>query len=114
MTVNPNTRADIHTICSHQWLNEDYSDENQCLRVAEEMASSTPVRLDLLLSLAPTPKETNNNLAIPPPTQSNAENEVRSDSGPVRSQSLGSISPSRAKTVTPDLPGKYKLNMKLF
>lgn len=105
MTVNPNTRADIHTICSHQWLNENYSDENQCLRVAEEMASSTPVRLDLLLSLGPTPKETNNNLAIPP-TQNNVENEVRSESGPVRSQSLGSISPSRAKAGTPDLPGK--------
>lgn len=105
MTVNPNTRADIHTICSHQWLNEGFSDENQCLRIAEEMASSTPVRLDLLLSLAPAPKETNNNLAVSSPP-SNVENEVRPDSGPVRSQSLGSISPSRATAVIPDLPGK--------
>ncbi|XP_025406107.1 probable serine/threonine-protein kinase DDB_G0277165 isoform X2 [Sipha flava] len=105
MTVNPNTRADIHTICSHQWLNEGYSDENQCLRIAEEMASSTTVRLDLLLSLAPAPKETNNNLGIQP---SNGENEARSESGPVRSQSLGSISPSRATAVIPDSPVEKK------
>lgn len=110
MTVNPNARADIHIICSHQWLNEGFTNENQCLRIAEEMASSAPVRLDLLLSLAPTSKESNNNLGIPP-TQSNAENDVRSESGPVRSQSLGSISPSRATAaVIPDLPGKYHLN----
>jgi len=106
MTVNPNARADIRTICSHQWLNEGFSDGNQCLRIAEEMASSTPVRLDLLLSLAPTPKEANNNLGIPP-CQSNAENDVRSETGPVRSQSLGSISPSRATAVIPDSPGKH-------
>jgi len=105
MTVNPNVRADIYKICSHQWLNEGYSDEEQCLRSAEEMASSTPVRLDLLLSLAPVPKEPNINLAIS--SQNCAENEVRSDSGPVRSQSLGSISPSRAKAVIPDIPGIY-------
>lgn len=107
MTVNPNARADIHTICSHQWLNEGFSDENQCLRIAEEMASSTPVRLDLLLSLAPTPKEANNNLGIPP-TQTNVENDVRSETGPVRSQSLGSISPSRATVVIPELPVEKK------
>lgn len=104
MTVNPNARADIHKICSHQWLNEGYSDEDQCLRVAEEMASSTPVRLDLLLSLAPAPKENNNSLIVSP---QNAENEIRSDSGLVRSQSLGSISPSRAAVVIPETPGKY-------
>lgn len=104
MTVNPNARADIHKICSHQWLNEGYSDEDQCLRIAEEMASSTPVRLDLLLSLAPTAKESNNNLAVSP---QNAESDLRSDGGPVRSQSLGSISPSRAAIVIPDSPGKH-------
>ncbi|XP_022162743.1 serine/threonine-protein kinase pakG [Myzus persicae] len=107
MTVNPNARADIRTICSHQWLNEGFPDGHQCLRIAEEMASSTPVRLDLLLSLAPTPKEANNNLGIPP-SQSNAENDVRSDTGPVRSQSLGSISPSRATAVIPDSPVEKK------
>lgn len=105
MTVNPNTRADIHTICSHQWLNEGYSDEQQCLRTAEEMASSAPVRLDLLLSLAPVSQETNNNLAVSS-AKNNSVNEVRSESGPVRSQSLGSISPSRAGPVIPDSPGK--------
>lgn len=104
MTVNPNTRADIHTICSHQWLNEGYTPENQCLHTAEEMASSAPVRLDLLMSLAPISRETNNLAVLP---QNNSENEARSESGPIRSQSLGNISPSRAKTVIPELPGKY-------
>lgn len=108
MTVNPNARADIHKICSHQWLNEGYPDEQQCLRIAEEMASLTPVRLDLLLSLAPASRETNNNLALPL-SQNNADGEIRSDSGPVRSQSLGNISPSRAPAVVPDLPGEYYL-----
>lgn len=107
MTVNPNARADIHKICSHQWLNEGYSDDKQCLRSAEEMASLTPVRLDLLLTLAPASKETNNNLIVSP-SQNNTENDIRSDNGPVRSQSLGSISPSRTKAVTPDIPGEQQ------
>lgn len=101
MTVNPNIRADIHTICSHEWLNEGYSDEHKCLQIAEEMASSTTVRLDLLLSLAPTNNETNNNLTLSP------SQNVEIDNGLVRSQSLGSISPSRATAVIPDIPGKY-------
>lgn len=99
MTVNPNVRADIHAICSHEWLNEGYPDEQKCLHIAEEMASSTTVRLDLLLSLAPASNETNNNLSLSP-SQNNAEN----DSGPIRSQSLGSISPSRASAVIPEVP----------
>lgn len=107
MTVNPNTRADIHKICSHPWLNEGYSEDQQCLRTAEEMASSTPVRLDLLLSLAPASKETNNNLTVSP-SHNTPENDTQFDNGPQRSQSLGSISPSRAKTVVPpDVPGEY-------
>lgn len=107
MTVNPNVRADIHKICSHQWLNEGYSDDQQCLQSAEEMASLTPVRLDLLLTLAPATKETNNNLAVSP-SHNSTENDIRSDNGPVRSQSLGSISPSRTKAVTPDVPGEQQ------
>ncbi|VVC26475.1 Protein kinase domain,Protein kinase-like domain,Serine/threonine-protein kinase, active site [Cinara cedri] len=106
MTVNPNARADIYTICSHQWLNEGYTPEHQCLHTAEEMASSAPVRLDLLMSLAPVSRETNNNLTVSP--QNNVENDTRSESGPLRSQSLGSISPSRAKAVIPELPVEKK------
>ncbi|XP_050430680.1 NUAK family SNF1-like kinase 1 isoform X2 [Adelges cooleyi] len=104
MTVNPNVRADIHTICSHEWLNKDFPEDQQCLLLAEEMASSTPVRLDLLLSLAPSAQETNNNLAIP-----GAPNSIGAvDSGPVRSQSLGNISPSRVSNAITEVPVEKK------
>lgn len=53
LNVNPARRADISAICNHWWINETYAE--MCLDVAEELASQTPVRLDLLLSLtAPT------------------------------------------------------------
>ncbi|KAG8232871.1 hypothetical protein J437_LFUL012487 [Ladona fulva] len=58
LTVNPRRRADIEAICSHWWVNEGYegsSDVPSCLEEAEELASRTPVRLDLLLSLVPPP-----------------------------------------------------------
>ena len=47
--MNPARRADITAICSHRWINETYKE--MCLDLAEELASQTPVRLDLLLSL---------------------------------------------------------------
>lgn len=51
LCVNPARRADISAICNHWWINETYPD--QCLDIAQELASQTPVRLDLLLCLAP-------------------------------------------------------------
>lgn len=51
LTVTPSRRADIEKICSHWWVNEGHADS--CLDIAEELANQTPVRLDLLLSLAP-------------------------------------------------------------
>ena len=56
LTVAPKRRADIEDICSHWWVNEGYS--VSCLEVADELACQTPVRLDLLLSLAPCPTST--------------------------------------------------------
>ena len=50
--ASPDKRANIADICSHWWINEGYS-ENSCLQEAEYLAGLTPVRLDLLLSLAP-------------------------------------------------------------
>ena len=38
-------------VCGHWWVNQD--EEVNCLEAAEELANQTPVRLDLLLSLAP-------------------------------------------------------------
>lgn len=72
LTVSSKERADVEKICSHwydyfttrftlsnskfivincRWVNEGY--EHCCLDIAEELASQTPVRLDLLLSLNP-------------------------------------------------------------
>ncbi|KAK7070821.1 NUAK SNF1-like kinase 1 [Halocaridina rubra] len=51
LTVSAAKRATIEDICSHWWVNEGYLES--CLDVAEALANQTPVRLDLLLSLAP-------------------------------------------------------------
>ena len=51
LTVSPAKRADLVKICSHWWVNEGQSES--CLDIAEHLANQTPVRLDLLLSLAP-------------------------------------------------------------
>ncbi|XP_027231857.2 uncharacterized protein [Penaeus vannamei] len=51
LTVSASKRASIEDICSHWWVNEGYLES--CLDVAEALANQTPVRLDLLLSLAP-------------------------------------------------------------
>ena len=57
-------------ICSHWWINEGY--EASCLDEAEHLANLTPVRLDLLLSLAkaenkmPATGETTNNEVTSP------------------------------------------------
>lgn len=55
LTVSSEKRANIGDICSHWWVNEGYS--QPCLEEAEYLASLTPVRLDLLLSLAPSARE---------------------------------------------------------
>ncbi|CAG9115447.1 unnamed protein product [Plutella xylostella] len=51
LTVDPLKRADIVYICDHPWVNTGCS--TSCLEVSEALAAETPVRLDLLLSLAP-------------------------------------------------------------
>lgn len=51
LTVSASKRATVEEICSHWWVDEGFSEP--CLEVAEALANQTPVRLDLLLSLAP-------------------------------------------------------------
>ncbi|XP_054720184.1 probable serine/threonine-protein kinase nek3 [Uloborus diversus] len=51
LTVNPAKRATIVDVCMDYWVNLGY--EHSLLQVAEDMANLTPVRLDLLLALAP-------------------------------------------------------------
>ena len=55
LTVSSEKRANIGDICSHWWVNDGYG--QTCLEEAEYLASLNPVRLDLLLSLAPSSKE---------------------------------------------------------
>lgn len=51
LNVQPSRRADIVAVCSHWWVDDGQS--RSCLDEAEELANQTPVRLDLLLCLAP-------------------------------------------------------------
>ncbi|XP_063621564.1 uncharacterized protein LOC134793812 isoform X2 [Cydia splendana] len=60
LTVDPLKRADIVYICDHSWVNTGC--ETGCLEMAEMLAAETPVRLDLLLSLAPPPS---NSVVVP-------------------------------------------------
>ncbi|KAJ8870586.1 hypothetical protein PR048_029609 [Dryococelus australis] len=91
LNVAPARRADIEKICSHWWVNKGY--EESCLDVAEELANQTPVRLDLLLSLAPPgPGVGSDKLMV------GSENDGDGTAGmddtamvPARSQSVGSL-----------------------
>ncbi|XP_038210171.1 serine/threonine-protein kinase MARK2 isoform X1 [Zerene cesonia] len=64
LTVDPLKRADIVYICDHPWVNTGC--ETSCLEVAEALAAQTPVRLDLLLSLAPAAPSHSNSVVVPP------------------------------------------------
>lgn len=83
LTVCPKRRATIETICSHWWVNEGY--DESCLDLAEELANKTPVRLDVLLSLAP-PAVTSEQLVVPSGVQ-----ESKSSDRVPRSYSVGSV-----------------------
>uniref|UniRef100_A0AAR5Q4S2 Protein kinase domain-containing protein n=1 Tax=Dendroctonus ponderosae TaxID=77166 RepID=A0AAR5Q4S2_DENPD len=87
LTVNPKKRADIEKICSHWWVNETY--DVNCLDISEELANQTPVRLDVLLSLAPpAPQLESEKLVV----TGDVTEEIKSESvAPTRSQSVGSL-----------------------
>lgn len=70
LTVCPKRRANIETICNHWWVNETYNES--CLTLAEELANQTPVRLDVLLSLAP-PSVTADQLVVAGPCSMEAQ-----------------------------------------
>lgn len=78
---NPQERATIIDICNDPWVNCDY--EHSLLQFAEDLSNLSPVRLDLILALAPvSPTEqkkidfqSNENAApsVPPPTNDNED-----------------------------------------
>ncbi|KAJ8732604.1 hypothetical protein PYW07_015203 [Mythimna separata] len=63
LTVDPLKRADIAYICDNPWVNTGC--ETSCLEEAEALAAQTPVRLDLLLSLAPAAPSNSNSVMVP-------------------------------------------------
>lgn len=81
ITVCPKKRATIEQICNHWWVNE--GSKESCLDLAEELANQTPVRLDVLLSLAPA-AVTCDQLVVPNPENENKQ-------AVARSMSAGSI-----------------------
>lgn len=83
LTVCPQRRANIEQICNHWWVNEGYKE--CCLDLAEELANQTPVRLDVLLSLAP-PSVTADQVVV-----GNAKEGGKTNERIHRSHSLGSI-----------------------
>lgn len=86
LTVSPAKRADIVKICSHWWVNEGQSES--CLDIAEHLANQTPVRLDLLLSLAP--PVSSEQVVVTNDQKGNGDVAGASE-GPVRSHSVGSL-----------------------
>ncbi|XP_013177585.1 PREDICTED: uncharacterized protein LOC106125046 [Papilio xuthus] len=63
LTVDPLKRADIAYICDHPWVNAGCP--SSCLDLAQALAAETPVRLDLLLSLAPAAASHTNSVVVP-------------------------------------------------
>lgn len=88
LTVNPRNRANIEKICNHWWVNEGY--DESCFDISEDLANQTPVRLDLLLSLAPPPPQLESEKLVV--TGDAAEEVVKAEGMvPTRSQSVGSL-----------------------
>ncbi|KAG5892434.1 hypothetical protein JTB14_003368 [Gonioctena quinquepunctata] len=109
LTVNPKKRADIEKICTHWWVNDGYSEN--CLDISEELANQTPVRLDVLLSLAPpAPQLESEKLML---TVDDQAPKVEANA-PTRSQSVGSfmeLSNSAERRIT-DLINEDKVTPK--
>ncbi|XP_050342412.1 uncharacterized protein LOC126768424 isoform X3 [Nymphalis io] len=74
LTVDPLKRADIVYICDHPWVNTGC--ETSCLEMSEALAAETPVRLDLLLSLAPA-APSSSSVVVPPEVPPAARAPVR-------------------------------------
>lgn len=92
LTVCPKRRASIENICNHWWVNE--CSKESCLDLAEELANQTPVRLDVLLSLAPAP--TTEQLVVPNPNEAENKQVARSlSAGSIRD--IGDIANTEAE-----------------
>ncbi|PSN51077.1 hypothetical protein C0J52_01505 [Blattella germanica] len=90
LTVTPARRANIEKICAHWWVNEGHTES--CLDIAEELANQTPVRLDLLLSLAPPPPAVGSDMILTDEKAAGDSQTAHSDAvAPARCHSVGSL-----------------------
>ncbi|XP_037091069.1 serine/arginine repetitive matrix protein 2-like [Pollicipes pollicipes] len=107
LTVGADRRSTIADICSHWWVNK--GSDACCLRVAEELASQTPVRLDLLLSLAPQSSDKEHMLTpgdvemveSPRPDRKKRDRPDADGFAASRSRSLGSLMEVEPATAVP-------------
>lgn len=91
LTVDPLKRADIAYICDNPWVN--LGCETSCLEEAEALAAQTPVRLDLLLSLAPAAPSNSNSVMVPDEAELGPE---ESGTDLTSSTSMAHIEPSNS------------------
>ncbi|CAH0627360.1 unnamed protein product [Chrysodeixis includens] len=91
LTVDPLKRADIAYICDNPWVNTGC--ETSCLEEAEALAAQTPVRLDLLLSLAPAAPSHSNSVMVPSEAELGPE---ESGTDLTSSASMAHIEPSNS------------------
>ncbi|XP_050557488.1 uncharacterized protein LOC118262006 isoform X10 [Spodoptera frugiperda] len=91
LTVDPLKRADIAYICDNPWVN--LGCETSCLEEAEALAAQTPVRLDLLLSLAPAAPSNSNSVMVPDEAEMGPE---ESGTDLTSSTSMAHIEPSNS------------------
>ncbi|XP_026474809.1 uncharacterized protein LOC113378489 isoform X2 [Ctenocephalides felis] len=114
LTVSSKERADVERICAHWWVNEGY--EHSCLDIAEELASQTPVRLDLLLSLNPQTVDSEKLVVTEDQVAAKEANEAMEVSASAamltRSQSADSVLDSQV-AAPPDTEGEHGIKPSL-
>ncbi|XP_026729414.1 uncharacterized protein LOC113495041 isoform X2 [Trichoplusia ni] len=91
LTVDPLKRADIAYICDNPWVNTGC--DTSCLEEAQALAAQTPVRLDLLLSLAPAAHNNSNSVMVPSEAELGPE---ESGTDLTSSASMAHIEPSNS------------------
>jgi serine/threonine protein kinase len=99
LTVDAAKRANVDDICSHPWINQGF--DSDCLKNAEDLAKQTPVRLDVLLTLAP------NHNSIPANNHAPSEDGVGASSN--HKDAGGAAAAGESNTDISEPPKKPKL-----
>ncbi|XP_074598786.1 nuak family kinase 1 isoform X2 [Brevipalpus obovatus] len=106
LSVDPTKRATIIDICNDCWVNKGY--EHSLLQVADDLANLTPVRLDVLLALAPiSPNATEQDVQHPLREDATKKKKVKSKSNEnVPEESSSAEKPEPNNIVPPTDDGK--------